>query len=205
MVVTNDIATLNDIHPPNKQDVGQRLAGLALQQVYGRMELASRSPSLQKLEILEGKLKVTLTHTAGGLKTRDGLPPSHFEIVGKGSRGFQTATATIQGDSVLLQSEDVADPVAMRFAWNKLGPAQPDGWQRATGGAFRVGQVPTFLELLPDAASWQLVYDLDLEKLAAEIQYDTDLHAQIRSFDRVGYLLELDSPAYGETKSLCPP
>ena len=200
MVVTNDIATLNDIHPPNKQDVGQRLAGLALQQVYGRTELASRSPSLQKLEIREGKLKVTLTHTAGGLKTRDGLSPTHFEIVGKGSRGFQPATATIEGDSVLLQSEDVANPVAMRFAWNKLAQPNLTGGSGLPVGAFRVGQEPTFLELLPDAASWQLVYDLDLEKLAAEIQYDTDLHAQIRSFDRVGYLLELDSPAYGEQK-----
>ena len=44
MVVINDIATLNDIHPPNKQDVGLRLANIALKNEYGRKNLVISSP-----------------------------------------------------------------------------------------------------------------------------------------------------------------
>ena len=46
MVVINDIATLNDIHPPNKQDVGNRLAMLALKNNYGRPDLVARQPRI---------------------------------------------------------------------------------------------------------------------------------------------------------------
>ncbi len=72
MIVINDIATLQDIHPPNKQDVGQRLALLALKYQHGRNELVARSPEFKSLEVQDGSLRVQLQNTGGGLKTRDG-------------------------------------------------------------------------------------------------------------------------------------
>ena len=75
MVVINDIATLNDIHPPNKQDVGKRLALLALKNDYGRSDLIANSPDMESLEVLPGKLKIKFKNTGGGLKTRDQKPP----------------------------------------------------------------------------------------------------------------------------------
>jgi sialate O-acetylesterase len=200
MVVTNDIATLNDIHPPNKQDVGYRLALLALNQVYGRQELVARSPELEKLEVLSGKLKLTFRHTGGGLKTRDGEPPNCFEIVGKASLGYQPATATIQGDAVLLESPDVTNPSAFRFAWHKLAQPNLTGGTGLPVGAVRAGEVPAFLEWLPDGDTYQLVYDLDLAKLGPQINYDADYSGSVGNFDRIGYLLELDSAAYGRQK-----
>ncbi len=191
MVVINDIATLNDIHPPNKQDVGLRLANLALKNDYGQHDLVANSPEFDSLEIVDGKLRVTFRNTGGGLKTRDGKAATHFEIVGAGSGGFQPATAEIDGDTVILSSADVAAPVAFRFAWHKLAEPNLSGTTGLPVGAVRGGELPDFLSMLPIGKDYQLVYDLDLSKLAADIRYDVDNSGSVNAFDRIGYLLEL--------------
>ncbi|MCH2203344.1 MAG: 9-O-acetylesterase [Fuerstiella sp.] len=140
MVVINDIATLNDIHPPNKQDVGSRLAQLALKNDYGRGGVA-RSPEFEALTVCAGELKINFRHTGGGLRTRDGLAPTHFEIAGPGSEGYQTATATIDGDSVLLSATNVTSPTAFRFAWHKLAEPNLTGGTGLPVGAVRSGNV----------------------------------------------------------------
>lgn len=144
MVVINDIATLNDIHPPNKQDVGLRLALLALKNDYGQDDLVAHSPQFDSLEVTSDRLKVRFKNTGGGLKTRDGEPPSHFEVIGGGSNGFQPATAEIDGDSVILSSEAVPNPVAFRFAWHMLAEPNLTGSTGLPVGACRAGEVPVF-------------------------------------------------------------
>ena len=72
MVVINDIATLDNIHPPNKQDVGNRLAMLALKNNYGRIDIIADSPEFDSLQLDSDKLVVTFKNTGGGLTTRDG-------------------------------------------------------------------------------------------------------------------------------------
>lgn len=201
MVVINDIATLNNIHPPNKQDVGLRLANLALKNDYGKSEVVAESPSFDSLELLDGRLQVTLQNTGGGLKTRDGAAPTHFEIIGPGSGGFQPATAKIEGDSVVLTSAEVSTPVAFRFAWNKLAEPNLCGGTGLPVGAFRGGELPDFLNQLPIGKEYKLVYDLDLSKLAADIRYDVDNSSTIGEFDRIGYLVELTTSG-GEDQKL---
>lgn len=191
MVVINDIATINDIHPPNKQDVGLRLALLALKNDYGQKDLVANSPEFESLEPMGKKLKVKFKGTGGGLKTRDGQPPTHFEIVGVGSNGFQKANAEIQGDSVLLSADNVEKPVAFRFAWHMLAEPNLSGGTGLPVGACRGGEVPDFMSSLPISKEYQLVYDLDLVKLGTDFQYDVDNSDKIGKFDRVGYMLEL--------------
>ena len=142
MVVINDIATVGDIHPPNKQDVGRRLAGLALRNDYGRDSLVAESPKMKSVEQIDGKLKVNFARTAGGLKTRDGKAPSLFEVIGADSDGFQAATAEIKGDSVILSSPKVKTPVAFRFAWNELAEPNLMGGTGLPVGACRGGKAP---------------------------------------------------------------
>ncbi len=142
MVVINDIATLQDIHPPNKQDVGRRLAALALKYDYGRDELVADSPRFEQLEIVDGALKVRFANTGGALKTRDGKAPSHFELIGRDSDGFKPAEATIEGDTVILKSDAVAAPVAFRFAWHKLAEPNLTGATGLPVGAVRGGEAP---------------------------------------------------------------
>ena len=95
MVVINDIATLNDIHPPNKQDVGKRLAMLALKNDYGMNDLVATSPEVESIESAGKELLIKFKNTGGGLRTRDGKSPTHFEIIGPGTRTFVTANASI--------------------------------------------------------------------------------------------------------------
>jgi len=164
MVVINDIATLHDIHPPNKQDVGYRLALLALKNDYGKQDLVANSPEFDSLEVLGDRLKLKFKNIGGGLKTRDGEAPTRFEIIGAGSNGFQPATASIDGDAVILSAENVKTPVAFRFAWHMLAEPNLTGASGLPVGACRAGELPDFLSQLPVAKEYTLVYDFGDEK-----------------------------------------
>jgi hypothetical protein len=117
MVVVNDCAVTNNIHPPNKKDPGIRLALLAEANTYG-MDVVCTGPVFRSLERVGDALKVNFD-SAEGLTTRDGKTPDWFESAGPDGV-FRTAAAEIQGSSVILRSPDVTDPVAMRFAWHRL-------------------------------------------------------------------------------------
>ena len=203
MVVINDIATLNDIHPPNKQDVGLRLGNLALKYDYGKTQVVANSPEFDSLDVQPGRLLVRLKNIGGGLKTRDGKTPSHFEIIGPGANGFQPATASISaaGDTVVLESDKVKAPVAFRFAWHKLAEPNLTGGTGLPVGAFRGGELPRFVDTLPIGEQYKLVYNLDLSKLNRDIHYDIDNSDGVEAFDRVAYLLELTSPG-GQQKQV---
>jgi sialate O-acetylesterase len=143
MVVTTDIGDVKDIHPQNKQDVGRRLALWALAKVYGR-DLVYSGPITKSMAVEGDKIRLRFDHVGGGLVSRDGKPLSHFTIAGEDQK-FVPAVATIDGDSVVVHSEQVSKPVAVRFGWrndaapnlsNKDGlPASPfrtDKWKGAT-------------------------------------------------------------------------
>jgi sialate O-acetylesterase len=67
-------------------------------------------------------------------------------------------------------------------------------------GAFRAGKEPDFLDSVPSAKAYRLVYDLDLSKLADEIRYDVDNSSKVGAFERIAYLLELSGPQGEEQK-----
>jgi sialate O-acetylesterase len=83
----------------------------------------------------------------------------------------------------------------MRFAWSMLAEPNLMNAEGLPAGAFRAGTVPKRDPLalnVPEAKDYQLVYDLDLGKLGADITYDVDNHSKItRPFDRIAYFLEL--------------
>ena len=197
MVVINDIATLNDIHPPNKQDVGNRLAMLALKNNYGRTDMIANSPEFESLQLAGEKLVATFKNTGGGLTTRDKQAPTHFELVGPGAGGFVPATAAIEGDTIVLSADGVPEPTAFRFAWDKLAEPNLMGGTGLPAGACRAGEVPDYLGLNSLGKDYELIYELDLNELQGTINYSIDHSENIASFDRIGYLVELESSAYG--------
>lgn len=195
MAVINDIGNLKDIHPTNKQEVGRRLALLALAKTYGQKERVFSGPVFQSLEIEGGALRVRFAHADGGLVSRDGQPLSGFEIIDAEAGGFVKAEAQIDGATVVLSSPEVHHPVAMRFAWNQLAEPNLMNGAGLPAGAFRAGAVPKrdWLNMyVPEVKDYQLVYDLDLARLGPDIRWDVDNRSKIQApFDRIAYCLEL--------------
>ena len=115
----DDIANLNNIHPKNKQDVGLRLAWLALNLTYGKEEYTNkRTPLFENYEISANKVTVNFKHTGKGLKTIDGKPPTMFEIAGE-DRIFFSADAVISGkNNVILSNSNISNPIAVRLGWS---------------------------------------------------------------------------------------
>jgi len=120
--ITIDIGEADDIHPRNKQDVGLRLALLALARDYrspsDRLLIVSEGPRFQSMKIEGNKAIISYRlFTANGLKTKDGGPVNGFAIAGA-DRKFHWAEARIvEGNRVELTSPNVAHPVAVRYAW----------------------------------------------------------------------------------------
>ncbi|MEE2826005.1 MAG: sialate O-acetylesterase, partial [Planctomycetota bacterium] len=151
MVVTTDIGNVEDIHPKNKQEVGKRLARWALADVYqNRMKTKPEpksGPIFKTFEIEGNKIRVQFDHIADGLKIRSpDTELTYFLICGEDEK-FVPATAEIDGETVIVSSPDVAQPVAVRFAWedtavpnliNSAGlPASPfrtDNFERLSKG-----------------------------------------------------------------------
>ncbi len=122
MAVTTDITNLTDIHPMNKQDVGKRLALWALAKTYGKSDLVYSGPLYKSMKVEGNKVRIEFDH-AGGLKSRDDKPLSWFTIAGK-EGDFVEATATVDGNSVVVSSDKITEPAAVRFGWDQL--AEPN-------------------------------------------------------------------------------
>ena len=132
MAVTTDVGDAADIHPARKGPVGARLALAARALAYGE-KLEYSGPLYDKAVFQDGKAVVSFTHTDGGLVAQGG-PLQGFTIAGADGK-FVPAQAEIQGDTVVVSSDAVPAPMAVRYGWanvpdvnlfNKAGlPASP--------------------------------------------------------------------------------
>jgi sialate O-acetylesterase len=195
MAVVNDIGNLKDIHPKDKQDVGHRLALLALARTYGQRDLVDSGPTFKSMKIEGNTIRVKFDNTGSGLASRDGGPLIDFEIIDADNGGFVKADAQIDGDSVVLSAPGVTHPVAMRFAWSGLDEPNLMNREGLPAGAFRAGKMPKrdWLEMnVPEIKDYHVVYSLDLTKMGHTISYGKDDHSKIdRPFDRIAYFVEL--------------
>jgi sialate O-acetylesterase len=195
MAVINDIGDLKDIHPANKQEVGRRLALWALRATYGQANLVYCGPTFKAMTIEGDKLRLSFDNVGGGLASRDGKPLSWFEVIDADEGGFVPAKAQIDGETIVLSAPDVKHPVAMRYAWSMLAEPNLMNAEGLPAGAFRAGTVPKrdlLAMQVPEAKDYQLVYDLDLGKLGADINYEVDNRSKIsQPFDRIAYFVEL--------------
>ncbi len=116
MVVTMDIGNLKNIHPGNKQDVGKRLANWALAKDYGFLNKAYTGPVYSGMQKEGAKIRIILDFAFGGL-TSFGNDLTCFQIAGN-DKVFKPAIALIADKTIVVYSDEVPDPVAVRFGWN---------------------------------------------------------------------------------------
>jgi len=132
-----DVGEARDIHPRNKVDVGERLARIALAKNYGK-EIVFSGPLYESMQVEGNVIRLKFRHTEGGLVPR-ALPAQYdvqtligatapltpnspgselegFAICGA-DRKWVWANAKIDGDSVVVWSDKVPAPVAVRYGW----------------------------------------------------------------------------------------
>jgi sialate O-acetylesterase len=138
MIVTIDLGN-GDLHPPDKKPFGERMALVALANAYGQ-KVDFSGPVYDSMAVEGNKIRLKFKYTGGGLTAKNG-PLKEFAIAG-GDKKFVWADAVVDGDNVVVSSQGIASPVAVRYAWadnpancnlcNKEGlPASPfrtDDW-----------------------------------------------------------------------------
>ncbi|VGO12999.1 hypothetical protein PDESU_01553 [Pontiella desulfatans] len=118
LALSLDKGDKTDIHPTDKKPVGQRLAYLALNEVYG-VDTPSRGPMLKAAKPKGTKMILTFDYALDGLKTMNGSDAvTGFEIAGSDNQ-FVAADARITGaNEITLSAASVARPQFARYAWN---------------------------------------------------------------------------------------
>jgi sialate O-acetylesterase len=144
MAVTVDIGDA-DVHLKRKKEAAHRLVLVASAVAYGQKIVAS-GPIYDSMTVEQSKIRIRFSHLGGGLVVKDS-PLKQFSIAGS-DRKFVWAEATLDGDTALVSSDQVPNPVAVRYAWsdnpagcnlyNREGlPASPfrtDDWPLHTHG-----------------------------------------------------------------------
>jgi sialate O-acetylesterase len=128
MAVTLDIGSSRTIHPPNKQEVGRRLALSALAGTYGRKIIGS-GPVYRSKKIVGDRIELSFGDAAGGLVLTQSERGNGFQIAGE-DRVFMNADVALRGSRLIVSSPLVKSPVAVRYAFGN----QSQGTLYNTGG-----------------------------------------------------------------------
>jgi len=131
MAVAIDVGEEDDVHPLNKQDVGIRLARSARAVAY-MDDIVFSGPMFDSMAIQDGRAIISFTHTGQGLVALGGKQLGGFEMAGD-DQEFVPAEAMLDGEKVVVWSDEVASPVAVRYAWRDF-PAGANLYNEAEDG-----------------------------------------------------------------------
>jgi len=142
LVVTIDLGDSQhheNLHPKNKQDVGLRTAQLAEKMAYG-IDVVASGPTFKTDTVANDSIRVQFDNS-DGLKTKDGGPLTGFEIAGQDKK-YISATATIDGDSVVLHSDALQNPQTVRYDWADYPDGNLYNGANLPAGPFRTDDFP---------------------------------------------------------------
>ncbi len=114
MAVIIDVGDANNIHPTDKQTVGKRLALIALAHDYGQ-DVEDSGPVYTSMAVEDNQIRLHFDHVDSGLVAKGGALTG-FAVAGA-DRQFHWAEAEIDGRTVVVKSDEVTKPVAVRYAW----------------------------------------------------------------------------------------
>jgi sialate O-acetylesterase len=117
MAVTVDIGEANDIHPKQKKPIGERLALAARALAYGEA-IEYSGPTYDSMTVQGSQATLAFKHLGGGLVAKEGELKG-FTIAGADGK-FVPAKATIKGDTIVVSSDLVSEPAAVRYGWTNV-------------------------------------------------------------------------------------
>lgn len=112
-----DIGEADDIHPRNKQDVGLRLSLAARRLAYGEKELIYSGPVFNEMKRDGQSIVLSFEHVGGGLMAKDKYGYLKGFTIAGADQKFVWAKAQIRGTQIVVWSDKVKDPKAVRYAW----------------------------------------------------------------------------------------
>ena len=115
MAVAIDVGEWNDIHPLNKETVGKRLALAADYFAYKNKKAVYSGPLYKSMKVIGNKIELTFSQTGGGLVAKNG-DLKYFAIAGPDKK-FVWASAKIEGNKVIVWSDEIKNPTIVRYAW----------------------------------------------------------------------------------------
>jgi sialate O-acetylesterase len=194
----------SNVHPNQKEPVGERLAAIARAKLYGQTIVYS-GPTYRSHTVSGDKLVLEFEHVGGGLVDEDGGALRNFQIAGL-DRQFFDATALIVGDTIEVSAPSVPEPVAVRHAWEmnadvdlynaegfSASSFRTDNWIAAPGRTLRVacvGDSITWGSGISDPADF---YPAQLGNLLGTTNFE------VRNFGNPGYGIYRVSKRYDTT------
>jgi sialate O-acetylesterase len=119
MVVTLDIGSADNIHPANKQDVGNRLALWALAKTYKKKIVAFSGPMYRSMKITKHEIILSFDYSGKGLVLRENSRGNGFQIAGE-DRQFKSASVKVKGKTLVISHPDISHPVAARYSFSNV-------------------------------------------------------------------------------------
>jgi sialate O-acetylesterase len=139
MAVITDFGDRKDIHPKDKEPVGVRLALGARALAYGE-KIVYSGPEYESMKADENRITLSFKHVGGGLVAKGG-PLKDFTICGE-DRKFMDAQAEIVGNIVVVHSDKVQRPVAVRFGWHNYPQGNLYNMEGLPATPFRTDDFP---------------------------------------------------------------
>ena len=126
-----------NVHPTSKQPVGERLARIALHNLYDFGNVVPSGPAIKEASVVgDGIVRLTFDY-ADGLSTADGKHPATFEIAEE-EGVYKPAEARIEGNTVVVMAADVAHPRFVRYGWQPFTRANLVNGAKLPASTFRV-------------------------------------------------------------------
>jgi sialate O-acetylesterase len=145
MAVAIDIGEAGNIHPKNKQEVGKRLALLALSDTY-KKDVDAKYPTVSSITFAENRVTVQIEPSSLLQKVNANAPIRGFAIAGQDSVFYWAENVLLADNTIIVSSSKVKNPIAVRYAWSKnpgtlnlrnqaglpLAPFRSDNWKGVT-------------------------------------------------------------------------
>lgn len=137
MAVSSDMGDSLNVHPTRKQPVGERLARIALHNLYDFANVVPSGPAVKEASVVgDGIVRLTFDY-ADGLSTSNGKHPLTFEIAEEEGL-YKPAEARIEGNTVVVMADGVTHPRFVRYGWQPFTRANLVNSAQLPASTFRI-------------------------------------------------------------------